>query len=190
MSTSMAGFISWENFQQKYLSREDGHRYEWLDGKIEKTKNGLGSAQLYILRNIWGHFDKIKSKGNAEGCLFSKPDLFFLKNHRRPDICWLTEQQIYALAEPESYEVPSFLIEVISNNDHINKVKLKLNNYLEAGVKVVWFIYPKLKQVEVFSGKKLEHSTTFEGGQVCSAAPALPAFEISVGDIFYLPEAV
>ena len=45
--------ISWATFEKKYLTREDGYRYEWLNGTIEKTKK-MNKTQLFILRNLQG----------------------------------------------------------------------------------------------------------------------------------------
>lgn len=33
--------ISWEDFKRKYLSREDGYKYEWVNGAVEKTKRSM-----------------------------------------------------------------------------------------------------------------------------------------------------
>jgi Uma2 family endonuclease len=179
--------ISWQAFQRKYLSREDGYKYEWLNGQVEKTKRAMDKTQLYILRNLQDFFIELRFQGKLTGQLIAEPDLFFLTNHRRPDVCWLTNAQIDALADPDAYEVPEFLIEVISSNDQINKVKRKLIDYRNAGVKVVWHIFPNYKQVEVYTGERLEHITILEGDQLCSAAPALPGFEMPVSAIFQRP---
>ena len=29
--------ITWEQFEKKYLWREDGYLYEWLNGQVERT---------------------------------------------------------------------------------------------------------------------------------------------------------
>lgn len=186
ISTNGSKPISWDRFQKKYLTREDGYKYEWVEGKVEKTKRAMDKSQLYILRNLQQIFRQLLNEGKIEGELISEPDLFFLKNHRRPDICWLTDEQIDALAEPEGYEVPAFIIEVISTNDQANRVQLKMKNYRESGVKVVWKIFPIYKQVEVWYGDRLEKSILYEGNEICTAAPVLPAMKISVNDIFYL----
>jgi Putative restriction endonuclease len=103
--------ISWEEFQRKYLSREDEFKYEWVNGIVVKTKRSMDKTQLYLLENLLEHFDLLKTQGKVQGRLISEPDLFFLTNHRRPDIALLSKKQIYALAEPKAYEVPAFIIE-------------------------------------------------------------------------------
>ena len=52
--------ISWEDFQREYLSREDGYKYEWLNGTIERTPNAMNAAQLYILSNLLNYFMGLK----------------------------------------------------------------------------------------------------------------------------------
>ncbi|MEK7255691.1 MAG: Uma2 family endonuclease [Bacteroidota bacterium] len=179
--------VSWEEFQQKYANREDGFKYEWVDGMVEKTKRTMDRTQSYLLWNLLDFFDELKLAGKVTGRLLSEVELFFLANSRRPDIAWFVEEQIYNLADPAARDVPAFVIEVISTNDQINAVKKKMVNYRDAGVKVVWHIFPQLKQVDVYSGERLNKITSLEGEEICSAAPALPAFALSVNDIFKKP---
>lgn len=174
--------ISWETFQQKYLSREDGYKYEWLNGTIEKTPY-MDKKQLYILRNLQEFFRKLLLEKKVYGELIAEADLFFKEHHRRPDVCWLTDEQIDNLAE-EGTDVPVFVIEVISPNDKIVKVESKIDDYRVAGVQVVWRIFPHLKTVHISTGQNLENTITHSGDMICSAAPALPNFEMPVTAIF------
>ncbi len=175
--------ISWEAFQQKYLTREDNYKYEWLNGKVEKTPVGMDKTQLYILNNLLNFFMSLKFNEKIGGQLIAEADLFFLDNHRRPDICWLTDEQIRRLAENE-YEVPAFVIEVISSKDMMNKVAQKMQDYRAAGVQVAWHILPNFQEVHVYTGDKLENMTVCTEEMECSAAPALPGFKISAKAIF------
>ena len=86
--------ISWETFQKKYLTREDGYKYEWLNGVVEKTKSTMDKTQFYILRNLLRFFRKLLNEGKVSGELIPEGDLFFEENHRRLDVCWLTDEQI------------------------------------------------------------------------------------------------
>jgi len=86
--------ISWEDFQAEYLTREDAYKYEWLDGIVEKTERAMNYTQLFILRNLLIFFNKLVNSGKADGLLIPEPDVFFLKNHRRPDVAYFTDKQI------------------------------------------------------------------------------------------------
>ncbi len=176
--------ISWEEFQKKYLSKEDSFKYEWVNGQVNKTKRGMDKTQVYLQFNFLAFFRQLLIEGKVAGELIAEPDLFFLKNHRRPDIAWLTKEQAYRLADPAAYEVPTFIIEVISGNDQMNNVKEKMVNYRDAGVKVVWQVFPKLKQVDVYAGANLSKMTVCFGDDICDAAPALPSFKMPLAEIF------
>ena len=97
----------------------------------------------------------------------------------------MENEQIDKLAvEDGAIEVPAFVIEVISNHDAAAKLTDKMEDYRKAGVQVAWHIYPKIKQVHVYSGKNLRQSVVCSGDEICSAAPVLPAFELPAKDVF------
>ncbi len=179
--------ISWETFEKKYLTREDGYRYEWLNGTIEKTKK-MNKQQLFIVINLLAHFRNLRVKQKVKGDLVPEVDLFFKEHHRRPDICWFTNAQANQLANGENI-IPSFVIEIISSNDVINKVEQKMNDYRAAEVKTVWHIFPNHQSVHVYTGEKLENMTVHTENMICSAAPGLENFKMKTSDIFKkLPE--
>ena len=43
--------ISWETFKKVYLEREDGFKYEWVDGYVEKTSRTMDKKQFFISVN-------------------------------------------------------------------------------------------------------------------------------------------
>lgn len=183
-ATPATTFISWEKFQKEYLTREDGFKYEWLAGTVEKSPYTMERSQLYILGNIQEFFFKLKFEGKVEGKLIPEGDLFFKDHHRRPDIAWLTDEQLDSLATNKK-DVPAFLIEIISKHDGVEAVAKKMNDYRKADVKVVWHIFPELKQVQVYGEKNLRKAVLYtEENEICSAAPAVPDFKMTIGEIF------
>ena len=178
--------ISWNEFQNKYLTREDDYKYEWLNGEIEKTKRTMDFTQLFILRNLLKVFRQLLLSERCDGELMSEGDMFFVKNHRRPDIFYLTDAQIARTAYGEN-QVPEFVIEVISSTDQMNVVHRKMQNYRAAGVKVVWHVFPKIEEIHIYTGNNLDTMTVCRGGKLCSADPALPDFVLSAHDVFTKP---
>jgi hypothetical protein len=73
---------------------------------------------------------------------------------------------------------------VISDNDIVDNLLDKLKDYHDANVEVIWLISPKLGQVHVYAGSEPAICT---GAMICSAAPALPGFEMSANAIFEQP---
>jgi Uma2 family endonuclease len=172
--------ITWEAFKSRYLSREDGYTYEWVNGQVEKTKRSMDYTQVFILDNLLNYFEQLKMEGKVTGRLAGEIDTFFSESHRRPDICYLTNEQMRA-AKDGIPPVPSFVVEVISNNDKMKRVQEKMLDYWRADVPVIWHIFPDLQIVHVYHGKKM---TVLMGDEVCSAAPILSDFSMTVKDIF------
>jgi len=69
--------ISWADFQKKYLPREDGYKYEWLNGMVEKTVRTVTPIQFYILENLQNLFFRLKFAGKTTGQLVQEGDIFF-----------------------------------------------------------------------------------------------------------------
>lgn len=176
--------VSWEVFEKKYLSREDSWKYEWINGIVEKTKRTMYPYQYYILTNLRDLFDALKIEKKVSGYLESETDIFILKDiHRRPDVSFFTKEQVALMAHGQ-FPTPEFVIEVVSKNDVLPKQNLKMKNYRDAGIKVVWQIFPDTQEVVITRGKD---SVTCIDNDVCSASPVLPDFKIAVKDIFKKP---
>ena len=173
--------ISWNEFKKRYLSREDAFKYEWVNGIAVKTRRSMDKSQFFIYENLLEIFDQLRFDKRINGRLISEGDTFFAGNHRRPDIAYFTHEQIRAAKEGHNI-VPLFVIEVISTNDQMNLVHEKMEDYRNAEVPVVWHILPKRKEVHVYLyGKNM---TICKGEEVCSAAPVLPDFNITVNQVF------
>jgi len=89
--------ISWEVFERKYLTREDGYKYEWLDGIVEKTTHALNKNHFYIIGNLLNFFYTLKNS-KIKDSLISGGDIFFGKHHRKPDIAFYTREQLIEAA--------------------------------------------------------------------------------------------
>lgn len=179
--------LSWQEFEQQYLGREDAFKYEWVRGAVVKTPRVMNQYQYFILLNIQRHFTRFKQEHHASGEFLAEVDTFFQKNvHRRSDMAWFSDEQVARMARREN-QVPKFVIEIISENDIVDKLLDKLKDYRDAGVAVVWLISPSLEQVHIFAGGE---SAICTGDMLCSAAPVLPDFEMSAAAIFEKPEMV
>lgn len=169
--------ISWETFEKVYLEREDGFKYEWVNGYVEKTPRTMDKKQFFIQWNLSEFLTTLK----VDGLLIAEGDNFFSGAHRRPDIAYYTRQQIrQAQNDEQNKVVPQFVIEVISTNDQMNKAVEKMKDYRAAEVPVVWHIFPKQNEIHVYRGKQM---TICIGDDMCSAEPVLMGFKLSVNDV-------
>ncbi len=180
-----ADYVSWEDFEENYLTREDLFKYEWSDGRVIKTPRTMGQYQYFIVINLMKRFNQLMAEGKVSGHLLSEIDTKFLpKHHRRPDMAWFTDEQAARMAYRQN-QVPRFVIEIISDNDKADDLLDKLEDYENAQVEVIWLISPALKQVRVINGSS---QAACIGEAICSAAPVLPNFKISANDLFKKPE--
>lgn len=163
---------------ESYTDREDAFKYEWNKGVVEKKPRTLNRDQFLIFQHLIRRFLHTEAFAQ-QGMLICEVDMYLptVDRTRRADIAYLSGAQMAASKNGIPTVCP-FVIEVISKNDQVNEVDEKIIEYFENGVEVVWNIFPKLKKVEVH--RSLKDITVCFGDDLCSAAPVLPDFEISV----------
>ncbi len=171
--------ISLEAFKKKYLEKTT-YKYEWKDGQVEKEEY-MKASERYIIDNIIRKHIQTESfrQGNT---IMGEADCFFstITSYRRPDAAYLTRDQIKN--PEEAAEAPALVIEVSSPSNADEQNKEKMLEYLEAGVQMVWYIYPHIKQVWIHTSPT-EVMARHEN-DVCQADPIVPGFSITVKEIF------
>lgn len=169
-------FLLWEP--------NDGFKYEWNDGEIIQF-TGMNREQAYL----YGILSKLFfDKGYAKvGSLIAEQNVHLSGIQlRRPDIAYFTYEQLLQGKKGQEM-IPAFVIEIISNHDEINKLETKLSEYFKAGVQVIWVVLPEQQKVYVHTSPR-DVKACLEN-DICSGAPVLPEFEISVNDLLMPPEA-
>lgn len=77
---------------------------------------------------------------------------------------------------------PDLVIEVVSPIDVAAEIDVKVAEYLNAGVRLIWVVYPETRAVNVFrpggQDSRLTESETLSGEDV------VPGFELPVAEIF------
>jgi Uma2 family endonuclease len=178
-------YVTQEKYYEEYRNREDGFKYEWLDGKIEKTPKGMHDAQSHIAENLTMLFYTLKIAGRISGTFQTEMDTFVEgRRIRVPDMCYLNPQQAYD-AVNGGHPIADFMIEVVSTHDKIEDYETKLNDYFTAGVKIVWWIFPKQEAVYVIANDG--QALICRGEMICSASPVLPDFQLTTNAVFQKP---
>ena len=173
---TLQAFIDWEP--------TDGFKYEWKDGEIIRF-SGMKKKQYYIYDVLNVLF--IEKGYHRTGTFMAEPDVMLTAfQMRRPDIAYFTKEQIQSGRKGKDV-IPAFVIEVLSETDMAYRIEEKIVEYFKAGVQVVWNIIPEQEVVYVYTSRK--HVTICLEDDICSAAPILPDFTISVNTLFAQPEA-
>ncbi len=138
--------------------------------------HGLVEARLVslLLQFVREHDLGVVMSGEAGVLLFREPDTV-----RAPDIMFFRKGKLEEIPEGFIQTPPDLVIEIVSPNDRWSDLEGKVDDYLRAGVKVVWIVDPQRKTVLVLPERKtLREGDTLEGGEI------LPNFSLKVADIF------
>jgi Uma2 family endonuclease len=107
---------------------------------------------------------------------------------RKPDVSFVSRSRLGRIPKGHIQVVPDLAVEVVSPNDLFSEVQVKVEEYLHAGVQMVWVVEPDTRTIVEYylSGEvhRLRESDTLSGGSV------LPGFSCSVATLFPPKEAV
>ena len=105
--------------------------------------------------------------------LVRKPDLTFVRKGRlkggHPDDGWLTT-------------VPDLVVEVVSPKDRVEDLEIKLDDYREAGIPLIWVIYPGTRRAHVLGAGRARAELGPDG--VLDGEDILPGFTCALSDLF------
>ncbi|MFM6039527.1 MAG: Uma2 family endonuclease [Sphaerospermopsis kisseleviana] len=139
------------------------------DLKFERTAKG----DLIIMPPVGGESGNREADMIADlvfwnrqtklGYTFSSSTIFKLPNggDRSPDAAWIKKEHWEALTPEQKRKfppiAPDFVIELRSATDNIETLRSKMQEYMDAGVKLGWLINPQQQQVEIYRlGKDVE----------------------------------
>jgi Uma2 family endonuclease len=107
---------------------------------------------------------------------------------RKPDTAFIAHNR---MTVAEYYEdgfnevVPDLVAEVVSPNDNAEELEEKIEEWVTAGVKVVWVITPATRTVRVH---RADGGYAFlRATDTLTAPDILPGFSVPVADLFRLP---
>ncbi|MDZ7876841.1 MAG: Uma2 family endonuclease [Saprospiraceae bacterium] len=168
-------------FIAKYARREDGFKYEFVNGKIEKTPRMIAADQLYIVDNLQRFFAKTTAYEWGDSLMSEPQAMTSPTKVRAPDVAYLTKKQMRDLRAGELL-LPTFAVEIVSKNDKFKEMREKVVEYFKAGVKVVWWIVPESEEVHVFTSPT--EVKICRGETLCSAEIVIEGFTLSANAIF------
>ena len=161
----------------------DGARHEMNAGELitlppPKSLHSLTSlAVLEALQPYLRQYPLGRAIPEAGYILFREPLTI-----RQPDVSVLSKARIDATPEDSYFEgAPELAIEIVSPSDAAEDLQLKVHQYLDAGAKQVWVLYPKTKNVHVFEATRI---SVLSGDEILSGGALLPGFAVTVSELF------
>jgi Uma2 family endonuclease len=166
------------------------------DLRIERTANGeivvmspaggySGYRGMEVAQQLgsWAKADKT-------GVAFDSSTGFRLPNGamRSPDAAWVRLSRLQELTHREKEQFiplcPDFVIEVASPSDEVSALREKMQEYLQAGLRLGWLILPASSQVEVYTPSEVR---VLESPDTLSGDPVFPGFTLELALIWKPP---
>lgn len=166
-------------------------RYELIDGEIRERNM---SAESNYIANLINSCVTVFVAQHRLGLAFTEGcgiDVFPQPNPLRvSDGAFVANGRLAGNRPPTHGYLkiaPDLVVEVVSPNDEAADVQRKVEDYLAAGVRLVWVAYPETRFVHAFSGdggvRKYGPEATLDGADV------LPGFAAAVNELFPAPAA-
>ncbi|MHB1558920.1 MAG: Uma2 family endonuclease [Isosphaeraceae bacterium] len=171
---------------------QDEALFEVVDGRwVEKPTMsyfaGIVSTALSIDLGIYIRQQVPRPGRLAAETLFRIPLAGGGSRKRRPDFAFVSAER-WPLDRPmipraDAWDVvPDLAVEVVSPTDIAQNLLGKVQEYFQAGVRLVWVVYPLQRCIHVFDAwnriRVLGESDSLDGGVV------LPGFQRALDDLF------
>lgn len=160
--------------------------YELIRGKLKKYMPA-GNLHGYIASRI-GAFLTIFVEENQLGAVFAAETGFTIFNDpdtvRAPDSAFVGNEKLnkHGISRAFFPDAPDLAVEVVSPNDRKNDIEEKVQDYLTAGVRLIWIIYPQ-KQIVAVYRQNGNASILFETDML-DGEDVIPNFQLSLEKIF------
>jgi Uma2 family endonuclease len=160
--------------------------YEVVDGRrMELAPMGahetlIASALMWFLQT----FAKPQRLGRA-----AVETLFELAvgRERRPDVAFVSSQRwppnrLAPRGDKAWKVIPNLAVEVVSPTNTADEALVKIHEYFQAGVELVWVIYPEPGEVYIYESPVIVSVLT--GMDVLRGGKVLPGFQLPLAELF------
>ena len=161
---------------------------ELVDGVLlEKT---MGWLESYLALEI-AHLLKLFVEPSDLGLVLGPDGMLRLRagRIRLPDACFISWDRLSGKLDARSATIdvaPDLAVEVVSPGNTRQELEEKLSDYFRAGVRLVWYVYPKQQQVHVF--RAVDDRTVFGVADTLDGGDVLPGFSFDLARLFAEPK--
>jgi len=160
-------------------------KYELDNGRLillAPPGDDHGRTQYRVGIALFSHAEK---RGLGEGR--TEVGVILRRNPDRvvgSDAVFIAKRSLPARVSREGYleTIPELVVEVRSKNDTLEDLRDKAQEYLQAGVQIVWIIEPAAKTVTVY--RPNESPLQLHDGDVLTAKGVIPRFKVPVAELF------
>lgn len=164
------------------LTMPDGDRFELVNGELEERN--MSALSGWVGGEAFGRLREYSREhggfafGDGVGYrCYDDPDQV-----RKPDASFVRSARLAEIPDAFLTISPDLVVEVVSPTDRYREVEEKAEEYLEAGVVVVWVLNPSNRSVRIFR----REATPVQLGpsDELTAEDILPGFRCRIADLF------
>jgi Uma2 family endonuclease len=164
------------------LSDQDGKLYELAAGNlVEKPamstlSNWIAGQLMFLLKSCYPP-DKAYVIHEQPTYCFEAGEM------RRPDVLLVWAHRLApGLTHDELFTVPDFAAEVVSPTNTWSGIRDRVEDFLSAGVPLVWVVEPDTRSVHAY--RKDGSIALYRANDIVKSEPALPGLTLRVADLF------
>lgn len=168
-------------------------RYELVAGELQELPEMIAEGCMIagIITALLHNFASVNRLGivlTSDATFQCFPD--DPSRIRRPDVSFIFRGRLplEQFEHGHARVAPDIAFEVVSPNDDYNDVDVKVEEYLSAGVRLVWVVNPTTKVVMVHHPN--QPSSRLRLGDELTGEDVLPGFKVSVATLFPDPNDV
>ena len=164
----------------------EGKRTELVEGELVVMAPAGGRHGR--IANTIAYFLTQVSRDRKWGTVFAAETGFLLRRDpdtvRAPDVAFVSSERLGTDEAPAGFlkMAPDLAVEVVSPSDSAAAVQSKVEDWLGAGTRLVWVVYPDTRSVTVY--RSLNEAEVLSEPDALDGAPVLPDFALPVSDLF------
>lgn len=163
-----------------------GRRLELVKGRVYEmpppgARHGSVAMRIGSLLNTY-------VLGNLLGRAFAAETGFILRRDpdtvRAPDASFVAEDRLPDGELPIGYLelAPDLAVEVVSPSDTAREIQEKVSDWLRAGTRLVWVIYPATRSATVY--RSLDDTEELSEGSNLEGDDVIPGFACNLSELF------
>jgi Uma2 family endonuclease len=163
-----------------------GESCELINGEVVKMPPAGGS------HGFTAHKTSLRLGNYVErndlGYVFAAETGFFLRRNpdtvRAPDVAFIRKDRLRQDELPTGFveTTPDLVVEVVSPNDRAADVQSKAAEWLQAGARLVWVLYPSTRSIMIYHSPK--DVRMLSGDDILDGKPVFDDFEVPVRELF------
>jgi Uma2 family endonuclease len=175
------------------LPGDDGWQYELVDGRLVRMPASGGEASVIATRLLIALGGFVEA--NALGSVAGADGTFDLTQPGAadetalvPDVAFVRADRVPLRSSPEHARAwrlaPDLVAEVVSPGQFRSEMADKAQRYLAAGVRLIWMVWPKQQQVDVWQQGADQPVATLTSTDVLDGLDVVPGFTDPLASLF------